>query len=108
MLYSNDTAYFWKGGVRNSHQNISVNSMLHWRIISDLITDPSLESIRWYDLVTVNNERIVRYKSKFGGELVPYYQIKSIDFSMALSKKAYRVARYDSPLATLLRIDRIK
>lgn len=102
VLYSNDTAYFWKGGARSSHQNISVNSMLHWRIISDLITDSSLESIEWYDLVTANNERIVRYKSKFGGELVPYYQIESTGLPMALTKKAYRIARYDSPLATLL------
>lgn len=102
VLYSNDTAYFWKGGTRNSRRNISVNSMLHWRIISDIITDPPRGSIGWYDLHTANNERIVRYKRKFGGELVPYYQIESAGLPMALSKKAYRVARYDSPLATLL------
>ena len=103
VLYSNDTAYFWKGGARSSQQNISVNSLLHWRIITDIIDDhQSRESIGYYDLHTANTERIVRYKSKFGGELVPYYQIESTGLPMAISKKVYQMARLDSPVATLL------
>lgn len=91
VLYSNDTAYFWKGGARNSYQNISVNTLLHWRIISDIITDPPIDSIARYDLYSANNERIARYKSKFGGELVPHYTIESRGLLMGATKKAYRL-----------------
>ena len=39
-LYSNDTAYFWKGGTKDTHDGVSLNGLLHWRIIEDALTDP--------------------------------------------------------------------
>lgn len=93
VFYFNKLAYFWKEGTRSSHRNTSVNSMLYWCILSDLITDLPMEFIGWYDLVTANNERIAQFKSKFGGELVPYYQIESAGLPMVLSKQAYRVGQ---------------
>lgn len=107
VLYSNDTAYFWKGGARRSHRNLSVNSLLHWRIINDVITDPPRESVHRYDFHTANNERLVRYKSKFGGELVPHYRVESTGMPMAVAKRAYRMVVFGehpfdvSPLSRL-------
>lgn len=90
VLYSNDTAYFWKGGTGRSDHNFSINSLLHWRIINDIVDDRVGYDIERYDLHTANNERIVRYKSKFNAELVPHYRVESGGLAMTAAKKAYR------------------
>jgi len=38
-----------------------------------------------------NTERICRYKSKFGAELVPYYTLESEGRGMDAAKAAYRL-----------------
>lgn len=91
VLYSNDVAYFWQGGVRTSYDGVAVNSAIHWRIIEDLVEDPPRSSIRAYDLMGANTERICRYKSKFGADLVPYYVIESGGVHMDVLKAAYRI-----------------
>jgi len=93
-LYSNDTAYNWKGGAKrsNTDSSVSANSLLHWQIIEDVLTDPELDSISKYDMYTANNERLVRYKSSFGGDLVPYYTIESKGIGITLAKALYRMA----------------
>ncbi|WP_331234127.1 GNAT family N-acetyltransferase [Natronorarus salvus] len=94
ILYSNDTAYNWKGGTKSSktRSGVSPNSLLHWQIIEDILTDPDLESILEYDLYTANDERLVRYKSSFGGNLVPYYTIESNGLPLKFAKGVYRMA----------------
>ena len=91
VLYSNDAAIYWLGGARSDYENVSVNSLLQWRILEDIIEDPELDSVHRYDLLGANTERLCRYKSKFGGELVPYYRIESGGAGMDLAKAAYRV-----------------
>ncbi|ELY67297.1 lipid II:glycine glycyltransferase FemX [Natrinema versiforme] len=93
-LYSNDTCYFWKGGTTASYENVSVNSLLHWRVIEDILTDPELDDITQYDMYSANNERITKYKSKYGGDLVPYYIVESASPTMSLAKKAYAKLTY--------------
>jgi lipid II:glycine glycyltransferase (peptidoglycan interpeptide bridge formation enzyme) len=91
VLYSNDAGYFWQGGARTTHRNVSVNSLLHWHIIQDIADDPPVEGVSRYDLMGANTERICRYKSKFGAELVPYYVVESPGKHMDVAKKAYQV-----------------
>lgn len=93
VLYSNDEAHFWQGGTGENYDGVSVNSLLHWRIIEDILTDPALESVTRYDLGTVNNERLSRYKSKFNPELVSYYELKS-DWMMVIAKKVHQLLTY--------------
>jgi hypothetical protein len=88
-LYSNDAAYYWLGGTRATHEGTSVNSLLHWRIIRDVATDPPVESVGEYDLVGANTERLCAYKSKFGAELAPYYVVESGGMAMDAAKAAY-------------------
>ncbi|WP_129116667.1 GNAT family N-acetyltransferase [Halegenticoccus tardaugens] len=88
-LYSNDMAYFWQGGTRATYDGTSINSLLHWRIIEDIIDDPPIDSVHAYDLMGANTERLCRYKAKFGAELVPYYLVESTGRSMDVAKRAY-------------------
>ena len=90
-LYSNDAAYFWQGGARADYQGASVNSLLHWAIISDIVDDPELESVHQYDLVGANTERLCKYKAKFGAQLRPYYLVESSGPSMEIAKRAYQL-----------------
>ena len=90
VLYSNDAAYYWQGGARTTHDGMSVNSLLHWRIIEDIIEDPAIESVTQYDLMGGNMPRLNRYKSKFNAELVPYYVIESSGIGMAAAKRIYQ------------------
>jgi hypothetical protein len=91
VLYSDDAAYFWQGGTRATYENVSVNSLLHWRVIRDVIEDPPIESVTNYDLMGANTERLCRYKSKFGADLVPYYVVESQGAGMDVAKRAYRM-----------------
>jgi len=90
VLYSNDTAFFWKGGTGRSSHGFSINSLLHWRIIEDIIDGRTEQEINRYDFHTANDERIVQYKRKFNPELVPQYRIESGGIVMTAAKKAYR------------------
>ncbi|WP_049899999.1 GNAT family N-acetyltransferase [Halococcus agarilyticus] len=90
-LFSNDAAYYWLGGARTTHDGVSINSLLHWRIIRDVAEDPPIESVTEYDLVGANTERLCRYKSKFGADLAPYYVIESGGPAMDAAKGAYRM-----------------
>ena len=90
-LYSNDAAYYWLGGAR-SGDNSGVNSLLHWRLIEDLATNPPVESVSEYDLVGANTEHLCRYKAKFGADLVPYYTIESGGPAMTAAKGGYQIA----------------
>lgn len=91
VLYSNDAAYFWQGGARATHENVSLNSHLHWQILTDIVDDPPRESVTQYDLMGANTERLCRYKSKFGADLVPYYVVETDNTQMTLAKKAYQL-----------------
>lgn len=93
VLYSDDAAYFWQGGTRTTHDGVSVNSLLHWRVIEDIVTDPPRESVTRYDLMGANTERLCRYKGKFGGRLVPYYAVETGGPAMELAKRAYQLMR---------------
>lgn len=90
-LYSNDLAYFWQGGVRNSHDGVSVNTLVHRRILEDILTDSELESISGYDLVGANTERLCEYKAKFCGDVTPYYAVESSGVGMKTAKTAYQM-----------------
>lgn len=89
-LYSNDVAYYWLGGARASYDDVSINSLLHWNVITDLMTDSPNDSLWGYDLMGANTERICRYKSKFDGCLVPYHRLESRGIGMGVAKSAYR------------------
>jgi hypothetical protein len=91
VLYSNDVAYFWQGGTRTDHDGVAVNSLLHWRIIRDLVESPPRESVTGYDLMGANTERLCRYKAKFGADLRPYYLVESAGSGMDVAKRAYRL-----------------
>jgi len=92
VLYSNDTASFWQGGVGNSYDGVSVNSRLHWAAITDVIEDGDIvdgADVTGYDLVGANTPRLCEYKSKFGADLVPYYTVESSGVGMSVAKRAY-------------------
>lgn len=91
VLYSNDAGYFWQGGTRATHENVSINSLLHWHVIQDIIEDPPIDSVTGYDLMGANTERLCQYKSKFGAELVPYYVTESSGPGMEVAKRAYQM-----------------
>lgn len=88
-LFSNDAAYFWLGGSKTRHEGVSTNSLLHWRIIEEIATDPPIPSVAAYDLVGAATERLSRYKAKFGPELSAYYKVTSHPLKMALAEALY-------------------
>jgi len=91
VLYSDDEAVFWQGGSKANYRGVSVNSILHWQIIRDILQEPTLESVSSYDFGNALNRRISRYKSKFDVRIEPHYRIKS-DL-MVLAQKLYGLRR---------------
>jgi len=92
LVYTNGDAIFWQGGAKANYDGVSVNSLLHWEIISDILEDPQLEQVERYHLGNALNRRISRFKSKFDAEPVVNYEIKSD--MMVLARKAYTVRRH--------------
>jgi hypothetical protein len=93
VLYSNDEGYYFQGGMRSDSLDVSVNALLHWHIIDDILTDPALASIDRYNLGNADIESLAMYKSKYGSELVPHYLIKS-GWLIDLAQKAYELIVY--------------
>lgn len=91
-LFGPDSAYFWQGGTR-AESDVAVNSLLHWRIIEDVLTDPELASVTAYDLMGANTERLCEYKGKFAGDLVPYYEVETDGPAMNLAKTAFSAVK---------------
>lgn len=91
LLYTNSESYFWQGGTKSSYDGVSVNSLIHWEIITDILDDPELADVERYHLGNAMNRRIARYKSKFNAEPVVNYEIKSN--LMVLARAAYDVRR---------------
>jgi len=89
VLYSPEDAYFWQGGSRTVHDGVAVNSLLHWHVIDDVINDPPVDTVRFYDLHGANTERLCRYKSKFGGDLIPYHSVNTSGLRMDVAKRVY-------------------
>jgi hypothetical protein len=87
VLYSDDRASFWQGGVKRDVDGVSLNSILHWRVIRDIAAGEPIPS------VDANTERICTYKAKFGADLVPYYAVESSGRGMAVAKRAYQVLK---------------
>jgi len=87
LLYANEDAIFWQGGTKANYDGVSVNSLLHWRIITDILNDPALADVERYHLGNALNRRISRYKSKFNGKPVVSYEVKS-DL-MVVARKAH-------------------
>lgn len=95
-LYSDDTAYLWQGGARQTYRDVSTNSLVHWRIIEDLIENPARESVERYDFFGADLKRLSGYKSKFGGRLVPHYAAETAGAEMKLARTAYKIAAKQS------------
>lgn len=91
VIYSPEAATFWQGGSRTIHEGVAVNSLLHVAIMEDVIGDPPRDSVEAYDLYGANTERLCQYKSKFGGELVPYYAVDSGGYRMRIAEMAYEL-----------------
>lgn len=97
VLYSADTACFWKGATKTDH-TVSPNSLLHWRAITDIIEDTELSDINSYDFYTANVKRLANYKSKFGGSTKPYFIIESRGPAMTAAKEIYRMKAFGKGL----------
>jgi len=91
VLYSNDYALYWLGGTRGEYEGTSVNAVIHWTVVEDLAEDPPVESVSGYDLMGADTERLAKYKSKFGADLVAAYEIESGGAPMAAAKRLYEV-----------------
>ncbi|WP_416841517.1 lipid II:glycine glycyltransferase FemX [Haloferax sp. DFSO52] len=89
--FSHEVGYYWIGGARSSYGGVSINNLIHWEILEDIAHDDALESVTKYDLVGANTERLCDYKSKFGGELVPYYTVESAGVGMNIAKRTYQL-----------------
>jgi len=93
VLYSTDNAYFWQGGTRADYEGTSVNSLLHWRIITDILEDPHLDHITGYDLMGRTPDAFASNKSKFAADLVPYYVVESDSVGMDVAKATYQTLK---------------
>ncbi|MFD1647772.1 GNAT family N-acetyltransferase [Haloarchaeobius litoreus] len=92
-LFSNDDALYWLGGTRADYDGTSVNALLHWRIVEDVAAGRPLDSLTGYDLMGADTERLSRYKSKFGADLVPYHVVESKGAPTAMAKRVYEYVR---------------
>jgi hypothetical protein len=69
-----DRVYRWQGGVKTDRDvDVPVNDLLDWRVMTDAMD----RGLAGYDLVGADNQRINRYKAKFGPELKRFYSVET-------------------------------
>lgn len=88
VLYGAGDAIFWQGGTKANYDGVSVNSLLHWEVITDILADPELEDVERYHLGNALNRRIARYKSKFDASPTVNYEVKT--HSAVVARKAQK------------------
>ena len=98
ILYGGGDALFWQGGTKANHQGVSVNSLLHWQVLTDILDDPELDDVTRYHLGNALNRRIARYKSKFDAKPTVNFEVKSR--SAVVARKAHS-ARNHLTMTTL-------
>jgi hypothetical protein len=69
LFTKNQVAHDWVAGASPEYFQTGATPFLLWRIIEDL----SQQGYRYLDLNGANIENIAKFKSEFGGRLVPYY-----------------------------------
>ena len=87
-LEAGETIYGWQSwGSREA--NVPVNDLLDWEII----TTARDRGRSQYDLVGANNERISKYKAKFGPQLRTYQTLERGTPAMTLAADVYKRIR---------------
>lgn len=86
VLAYGDSAYRWQGGVKCDEFDYPANDNLDWQIVRE----SKAEGRTQYDLVGANNQRINRYKAKFGPELRVYYSAERRSRTMGLLAGLYK------------------
>jgi hypothetical protein len=72
-------------GRGKSDCGLPVNDLLDWGVFRDSMD----RGVASYDLVGANNERLASYKSKFGPDLVPYYEVQHGTWPVTMATKLY-------------------
>lgn len=72
LFTKNEVAHDWVAGANPEYFQTGATPFLLWKIIEDL----SQQGYRYLDLNGANAENIARFKSEFGGKLVPYYTVR--------------------------------
>jgi len=88
ICYKNKVS-FWIGSPRCSYQGINPNELVFW------------ESIKWacdngfdsYEIMGADDETLYPFKSKFNGELIPYFTMRWTSPMFKLFESVYRIMK---------------
>jgi len=67
-------AHDWVAGTNPEYLQSGVTPFLLWKIIEDL----SQKKYKYFDLNGANSETVAKFKSEFGGKLIPYYTARRV------------------------------
>lgn len=77
VVFDGRKASGWLSGTDPAYLNTGVSSLLQWHTLQDLKSECDT-----FNMVGANLESIARFKSEFGGELVPYYLVETYRSSL--------------------------
>lgn len=75
IVIDKKTAYYWLAGGDYKHYNTGLNQVLLYDIFKKLYK----ENCQTFDFIGANTQSISQYKSNFGFELVPYYNVDKVN-----------------------------
>jgi CelD/BcsL family acetyltransferase involved in cellulose biosynthesis len=94
LFTKNEVAHDWVAGADPHYFQTGATPFLLWQVIQDM----SQQGYKYLDLNGANQESIAKFKSEFGGRLVPYYLVSR--YGSPVTKMALRL-RLMSPLKVL-------
>jgi hypothetical protein len=80
-----DTVTLWAGFVRPESNDLEINGLMLWEMITDSIKG----GYRWLENMGANTQHLCSYKSKFDPSTEICFEMKKTDFWGGLAEKAY-------------------
>ena len=89
FVWDSKRAYGWVGASNPRIRENGAPSLLYWSIFKELS-----ETFNELDLCGANTPNIVKFKSSFNPELVPYYQVEKSSIKYKVAVNAYRIIKH--------------
>lgn len=86
LIYKND-AFAWLGTVNREIKTNGIGELVLWEKIKELTT----RGINTYDIVGANTPHICKHKSKYGANLVTYYDVFDTSFKGKIALKLLKL-----------------
>ncbi len=100
VLVFKEKAYVWQRAVKREDNVAGTGELILWEKIKELIQ----RGIEYYDFVGANTPHICRHKSKYGADLIPYFDVVKTTIKGKIALKLLNLSKKRVILNTIKKV----